>query len=156
MGAQRSEVNRCQACLKRITRRFAICSDCEAKYGHSAYEWEPWIRYGWNEEQRQRRKEKKLDEQWSWWDYDMHEGVLNYTGDGRPYYFSNKNPDKLLDGIIFDEALDLVPENVKRILMQYFVDGLTLDKIAELEGVTRANISYYLKKAYTIMRRHIT
>lgn len=49
----------CTACGKRITYRFAICSDCEKIYGRSAFEWPEWLRYSWNETQRQRRATKK-------------------------------------------------------------------------------------------------
>lgn len=42
-------------CGKRITYRFAICSDCEKTYGRSATEWPAWLRESWNMTQRWRR-----------------------------------------------------------------------------------------------------
>jgi hypothetical protein len=46
-------------CGKIITWRFALCSDCELKYGRSALRWPTWLRDLWNEEQRWRRRHKK-------------------------------------------------------------------------------------------------
>ena len=52
--------HKCKAgCGKTITWRFAICSDCEKKYGKSAKEWPDWLRYRWNEEQRKRRRDAR-------------------------------------------------------------------------------------------------
>ena len=47
-------------CGKRITWRFAICAKCEDVYGRSARQWPEWLRFLWQDEQRQRRKNKKF------------------------------------------------------------------------------------------------
>ena len=50
-----------EGCGKRITWSFALCSDCEKKYGHSAYDWPDWLRFLWQDEQRERRRDKKVN-----------------------------------------------------------------------------------------------
>ena len=45
-------------CKKYITYRFAICSDCEKIYGSIARNWPAWLRYLWNDIQRERRKDR--------------------------------------------------------------------------------------------------
>lgn len=53
-------VHYCTAgCGTHITWRFAICTNCEAEYGRSARDWPEWLRYSWNDIQRQRRAAKK-------------------------------------------------------------------------------------------------
>lgn len=47
-----------EGCQKMITYRFAICASCEKIYGSKPLEWPEWLRYLWNEEQRERRKQK--------------------------------------------------------------------------------------------------
>jgi hypothetical protein len=47
-------------CGRRITWRFAICSSCENKYGNSARDWPQWLRYLWNDEQRERRQNTRV------------------------------------------------------------------------------------------------
>ena len=50
----------CLGCNEtRITWQFAICTDCEEKYGRSALDWPDWLRESWNMEQRERRRIKK-------------------------------------------------------------------------------------------------
>lgn len=46
-------------CNKTITWRFAICTDCEKKYGSSMYDWPDWLQYLWKEELRERRRQKR-------------------------------------------------------------------------------------------------
>ena len=48
-----------EGCNKPITWRFALCSDCEKKYGSSPLEWDEWLRFLWNDIQRERRREKR-------------------------------------------------------------------------------------------------
>lgn len=51
-----SEVHRCLAgCGKAITWRFAICKDCEQKYGTKPEKWPQWLQYLWADTQRERR-----------------------------------------------------------------------------------------------------
>lgn len=45
----------CIACGKWITYRFAICTDCETLYGNKARFWPDWLRFLWNDIQRERR-----------------------------------------------------------------------------------------------------
>lgn len=45
-------------CRKFITYRFAICRDCEEIYGTRAVEWPDWLRFIWNDIQRERRKRR--------------------------------------------------------------------------------------------------
>jgi hypothetical protein len=53
--------HKCTAgCGKVITWRFAICSDCEEKYGKSARNWPDWLRTRWNMIQRERRQDKRV------------------------------------------------------------------------------------------------
>lgn len=60
----RPSYHKCLACQKNwITWQFAICTECEKKYGSSSLEWEKngagWLRELWNMEQRERRRIKK-------------------------------------------------------------------------------------------------
>ena len=56
----RASYHKCLGCAENmVTWQFAICTECEKKYGHSALEWEPWLRDLWNMEQRERRRQKK-------------------------------------------------------------------------------------------------
>lgn len=45
---------------KRITYRFAICADCEKIVGNKATNWPEWLRFLWNDVQRQRRQDIKI------------------------------------------------------------------------------------------------
>jgi hypothetical protein len=47
-------------CSNWITYRFAICADCEKRYGNSARNWPDWLRFTWNDIQRERRRNKKV------------------------------------------------------------------------------------------------
>lgn len=47
-------------CGQSITWSFAICSKCEKIYGNSPYGWPNWLRYLWQETQRQRRRDTKI------------------------------------------------------------------------------------------------
>lgn len=48
-------------CGKWITWRFAICANCEQKYGRSAKGWPDWLRFLWNDTQRERRRNKRIN-----------------------------------------------------------------------------------------------
>lgn len=50
----------CLTCSQWITYRFAICSKCEKIYGRSAKEWPEWLRFLWNDTQKERRRNKKI------------------------------------------------------------------------------------------------
>lgn len=47
-------------CTKWITYRFAICAKCEGRYGKSARNWPSWLRFLWNDTQRNRRRNKRI------------------------------------------------------------------------------------------------
>ena len=47
-------------CTKWITYRFAICAKCEERYGKSARKWPKWLRFLWNDIQRNRRRNKRI------------------------------------------------------------------------------------------------
>ena len=47
-------------CRKWITYRFAICADCEQTYGNKATGWPDWLRFLWNDIQRDRRRNKRI------------------------------------------------------------------------------------------------
>lgn len=56
----RPSYHKCLGCAENtVTWQFAICTECEKKYGRSALEWAPWLRELWNMEQRERRRQKK-------------------------------------------------------------------------------------------------
>jgi hypothetical protein len=42
-------------CGKAITWRFAICRECEKKYGSKPSQWPDWLQYLWTDTQRERR-----------------------------------------------------------------------------------------------------
>lgn len=46
-------------CEKMVTWRFALCSECEKKYGHKMSEWPPYLQYLWRDEQRMRRQDRR-------------------------------------------------------------------------------------------------
>lgn len=52
--------HKCLTCSRWITYRFAICSTCEEKYGKSAKDWPEWLRFLWNDTQRERRRSRKV------------------------------------------------------------------------------------------------
>ena len=56
---RRSE-HTCLVCGKAITYRFAICASCESTYGRSPLKWPEWLRFLWNDIQRERRREKLI------------------------------------------------------------------------------------------------
>ncbi len=47
-------------CGKPITWRFAICAECEKKYGRSPNQWPQWLAFLWRDEQRQRRQHNRV------------------------------------------------------------------------------------------------
>lgn len=49
-----------ESCNKAITWRFAICNSCEETYGNSAKIWPAWLRFLWNDIQRERRRNKVI------------------------------------------------------------------------------------------------
>lgn len=52
--------HKCIACRKTwITYRFAICTKCEEIYGNRALGWPEWLRFSWNDIQRERRRERR-------------------------------------------------------------------------------------------------
>ncbi len=54
-------VHTCLAgCGKVITYRFAICAECEKKYGKSPHTWPEWLAFLWRDEQRLRRQHKRV------------------------------------------------------------------------------------------------
>lgn len=57
-----SGYHKCIACPNWITYRFAICADCEKKYGRSAKKWPEWLRFLWNDIQKERRRAKRIRE----------------------------------------------------------------------------------------------
>ena len=50
-----------EGCNRWITNRFAICRECEKKYGNRALKWPAWLRYLWNQTQRDRRRENRQE-----------------------------------------------------------------------------------------------
>ena len=50
----------CLACQKIITYRFALCTMCEEKHGSSALQWPEWLRFLWNDTQRERRRDQRV------------------------------------------------------------------------------------------------
>lgn len=57
-----SGYHKCISCSNWITYRFAICAECEQKYGRSAKEWPDWLRFLWNDIQKERRRTKRIRE----------------------------------------------------------------------------------------------
>ncbi|HEC64225.1 MAG TPA: hypothetical protein ENI23_02920 [bacterium] len=57
-----SGYHKCIACPTWITYRFAICAKCEQEYGRSAREWPKWLRFLWNDIQKERRRTKRIRE----------------------------------------------------------------------------------------------
>lgn len=53
--------HKCLNCGEAITPQFAICVNCEKTLGNSAYDWPGWLRYLWNDVQRERRRDRKND-----------------------------------------------------------------------------------------------
>ncbi len=54
-------VHHCLAgCGRRITWRFAICSECEKTYGRSPKDWPEWLAFLWRDIQRQRRQTTRI------------------------------------------------------------------------------------------------
>jgi len=52
--------HKCLNCGKPITWTFAICSNCEKKFGNSSKEWPDWLRFLWAQTQRERRQDKNI------------------------------------------------------------------------------------------------
>ncbi len=48
-------------CGKVITYTFAICANCECKYGKSPNTWPQWLAFLWRDEQRLRRQHKRVN-----------------------------------------------------------------------------------------------
>jgi hypothetical protein len=48
-------------CTQYITYRFALCAKCEKRYGRRATEWPAWLRFLWNDIQRERRRVRKIN-----------------------------------------------------------------------------------------------
>ena len=55
-----NSTHRCLVCEKSITYRFAICTNCEDKYGRSPLGWPEWLRFLWNDTQRERRMHRRI------------------------------------------------------------------------------------------------
>jgi len=56
----RFRLHKCCNCGKMITYQFAICADCEKLFGNSALGWPEWLRWKWNDIQRERRRAYKV------------------------------------------------------------------------------------------------
>jgi hypothetical protein len=46
-------------CGTTITNKFAICIQCEQSYGSRPADWPEWLRFLWNDIQRERRRNKR-------------------------------------------------------------------------------------------------
>jgi len=55
-----SRSHKCLVCGKVITWRFAICADCEKVHGSKPEGWPEWLQFLWRDEQRLRRRQKKI------------------------------------------------------------------------------------------------
>jgi hypothetical protein len=47
-------------CNKTITWSFALCSDCEKKYGRSSKDWPEWLSFLWKDILRSRRQNIRI------------------------------------------------------------------------------------------------
>jgi len=56
----RFRIHSCCSCRKQITWQFAICANCEKIYGNRAVNWPDWLRFKWNDIQRERRRHYKI------------------------------------------------------------------------------------------------
>lgn len=63
-------------CGKNITYSFPLCREHFEEYGDKPEEWEPWMRFMWNEIQRRRRDTIKSQ---------RHEVSLEYLEEEFPY-----------------------------------------------------------------------
>jgi hypothetical protein len=56
-----TRMHKCLAgCGQVITWQFAICAKCERTYGRSARNWPEWLRFLWNDTQRNRRRIRRI------------------------------------------------------------------------------------------------
>jgi hypothetical protein len=55
-----SNNHQCLTCQKPITWQFAICANCEDIYGKSPLGWPGWLRFLWNDTQRERRRNRRI------------------------------------------------------------------------------------------------
>jgi hypothetical protein len=53
--------HRCINCSAPITWRFALCASCEKQFGSKPLAWPAWLRFMWNDVQRERRRNRKAD-----------------------------------------------------------------------------------------------
>ncbi len=49
-----------EGCTRSITDRFALCNQCEEKYGRSSLGWPGWLRFLWNDMQREQRRNRLI------------------------------------------------------------------------------------------------
>jgi len=56
-----AEPHRCLSCSKPISWSFAICRKCETIYGSRPSHWPDWLAYLWREEQRERRRNRRIN-----------------------------------------------------------------------------------------------
>jgi len=47
-------------CHNYVTNRFALCRECEEIYGKSPRTWPEWLRFLWNDMQREQRRERMI------------------------------------------------------------------------------------------------
>ncbi len=68
---------------------------------------------------------------------------------------NGSSEDSMVERIDMAEALDGLPENLKKIISLRFYHGLTQQKTAELLNVSQVQVSRYEKKAFSMMRKKL-
>lgn len=160
-------MNGCLNCKKYITWSFAICSDCEKLFGRSALGWPEWLRWMWNDRQRERRRTKKLKQhEVCFTDLKIYPTVLqrgdasiwhrakveDYAGAGwkGKEYRWHEAPARGDDTPLL-ESLDI----------QYFFQGIKCERMREIlklkaEGYTQAEIANSIGKSRTLVGNELT
>lgn len=135
----------CLACAgKTITWTFAICSDCEKVYGTNK-DWPEWLRFSWRDELRRRRLIKSINDNNIVITYGYLEDVLGFVSDGKPFMFSNRNHERMINNEILLEWLDSL-SSVQRVEIVMYMFGYKQEQISKITGQTRATVALHLSK----------
>ena len=126
-------------CGKTITKRFAICANCEEIFGHAAGDWPDWLRILWNYTQREERQYVRVKKNEISVEMRDTDAVLSDAS----------MEEEVLDRVCIEKFVDTLKPHEKIVLV-LFSSGFKLVDIADITGVSRNTVPAILKRAQTL------
>jgi len=108
-------------------------------------DWPEWLRFSWRDELRRRRLIKSINDNNIVITYGYLEDVLGFVSDGKPFMFSNRNHERMINNEILLEWLDSL-SSVQRVEIVMYMFGYKQEQISKITGQTRATVALHLSK----------